>query len=405
MKIAIVLLVLFSFFVLLTPVFAQEQAEDYGVKIKALEDKLQQIQQELEQLKQEQKEKEAQKEAPKEEAPSSEEAVPTTTKSASSANPDISLIGNLIWKINHNKDIDGESPFNLSDLELAIQHNIDPFSRADVFLHYHDGHIHACEAYATLYKVPFDFLQTKAGIFKTSFGKVNTIHRHEQPWVDQPTMITNFFGGEGISGTGLSTKTVIPLGDVYSELVFEGFNDENSRSFSGGTSGKPLYNARFKAYADLSDTTNMELGLSHLQGYNDASCNYMTNINGVDLTYRWRPSLRAKYNSLLLRGEALFSNRQNPGGQVINNKGFYGYGQYQLNRNWYIGARYDYSEFPDLLNNIYEKAWSGILTYYPSEFMTYRLQYKDIDRSYASKLHELWFQVIFNIGPHGAHEF
>ncbi|MHC9540112.1 MAG: hypothetical protein AB9903_11380 [Vulcanimicrobiota bacterium] len=407
MKKVLVFFVLFMVFLSLTMPIGAEENGGANDRIKVLEEKLQVLQRELEELKQKQREadekrkEQAQKEeeAPKDEQPSSAPAA------ASSTNPNISLIGELIWKMNHNKHVDGGSPFQPSNVELAFQSNIDPFSRADVFLHYHDDHLHVCEGYATLYKVPFSFLQTKAGKFKTCFGKVNAIHHHEQPWIDEPNMITNFFGGEGIAGQGLSMKSVIPTGDVYTELVVEGFNDENSRSFSGGTSGIPLYNGHLKAYADLNDESNIELGVSHLRGYNNAACTCMTAINGADVTYRWRPAQKSKYNSLLLRGEALFSQRNNPGGQVISSKGFYGFGQYQLNRNWYVGGRYDYSEFPDLLNSVNEKAWSGILTYYPSEFMTYRLQYKNTERSYASRLQELWLQLQFNIGPHGAHDF
>jgi len=362
------------------------------------------LQQELEELKQKQKESDEKREAEKKEEPVVGPAPPPSGGTAA-MNPNISVIGELIWKMNHNRRVDGESPFDLSALELAFQSNIDPFSRADIFFHYHDNHLEAEEAYATLYRAPFDFLQTKAGKFKTCFGKVNTMHHHAQPWVDEPNMITNFFGGEGISGTGLSMKTTIPTGDAYTELTVEGFNDENARSFSGGTSGKPLYNGHLKTYFDLNDESNVELGVSRLQGYNNAAATGQTAITGADVTYRWRPAQKGKYNSLLLRGEALFSDRENPGSQTISSKGFYGFGQYQLNRNWYIGGRYDYSEFPDLLNRVNEKAWSGILTYYPSEFMTYRLQYKDTDRSYASRYQSLWLQLQFNIGPHGAHDF
>lgn len=400
-KLLLLFIVVFYMFTLALPIAAEENGE-YRDRIKSLEEKLQILQKELEDLKEKQK---ASDERNAEQAAQREESSPPASASPNSMNPSISLIGELIWKMNHNKHVDGESPFSLSALELAFQSNIDPFSRADIFFHYHDSHLEAEEAYATLYKAPFDFLQTKAGKFKTCFGKVNTMHHHAQPWVDEPNMIKNFFGGEGISGTGLSMKSVIPTGDVYTELVVEGFNDENSRSFSGGNSGKLLYNGHLKAYADLNDESNIELGVSHLRGYNNADCTCMTGISGADLTYRWRPAQKAKYNSLLLRGEALFSQRNNPGGQTISSKGYYGFGQYQLNRNWYVGARYDYSEFPDLLNKVNEKAWSGILTYFPSEFMTYRLQYKNTDRSYASRLQEFWLQLQFNIGPHGAHDF
>ncbi|MCD4784717.1 MAG: OprO/OprP family phosphate-selective porin [Candidatus Eremiobacteraeota bacterium] len=331
---------------------------------------------------------------------------PTGRQTGNVFNPDISINADMVWRINHNKNIEGGSPFNLREVEIGFQGNIDPWSRFDAFigLHKHGDHteVHVEEAYTTFYRIPLG-LQLKTGKFFTAFGKDNTMHQHDRPYVDKPLFVKNYLGHEGMGGTGMSASAMIPLGKVYGEAILETMNDENSSSFTGGKSGKVLYNGHVRLYSDLNDSSNIELGYSHLRGFNDKAATRLTQIQGIDLTYRWKPLRRGKYHSFLLRGEYLWSDRENPDRQVRTN-GYYAFGQYQLNRNWYVGARYDYSEFPDLINT-HENAISGMLTYYPTEFSYMRLQYKKTDRNFAYPITEWLFQMNFLLGPHGAHKF
>ena len=335
-----------------------------------------------------------------------EAKTPSGRQTGNVFNPDISVIGDFVWQMNHDKKVDGGNPFNMRELEIGLEGKIDPWSSMNAYIgmHNHDGetHVHVEEAYATLNKLPLG-LKLKAGKFYVNFGKDNTFHQHARPYVDKPLFVKNYLGDEGMAGTGLSLSTMIPLGNIYGEAVLEAINDENSRSFSGGKSGKVLYNGHFKLYTDISESSNVELGYSHLRGFNDEAAERLTTIQGLDLTYRWRPLKRGRYNSLLVRAEYIWSDREN---NTWNNDtdGYYGFAEYQLNRNWFIGGRYDYSEFPNLKNS-HAKAISGIVTYRPTEFSYYRIQYKNTKRNYANDLNEWWFQMNFLIGPHGAHEF
>ena len=180
-------------------------------------------------------------------------------------------------------------------------------------------------------------------------------------------------------------------------------NDESDISFSNGSSGKPLYLGHLRTYMDLTESSNLELGYSYLTGCNNALTSKLTTIQGADLTYRWKPLQRGSYNSFLLRGEYLWSNRNN-NNSTVNSSGYYGFAQYQLNRNWYIGTRYDNTGYPELVNSR-EQSYSGILTYYPTEFSFYRLQWKKTDPSFAPGFNQWLFQMNFSIGPHGTHKF
>ncbi|MCE1248755.1 MAG: hypothetical protein LWY06_19110 [Firmicutes bacterium] len=379
-------------------------------------------QQELEKL---QKEMQTDDEDSKE----SEKAKP---QGGSSLNPDISVIGDFVWNLNHNKDIDGGNPFQLRELEIGIQGNIDPWTSMAAFVSVAPGSVNSKssknliykrvktatskhgdeesgtsidleECYTNFHKLPLG-LQMKAGKFLMNFGKDNLLHPHAKPYVDIPTVVNNYLGEEGMAGTGASLSAMIPLGRAYGEITAEAVNDENETTFSGGTSGKVLYNGHAKLFTDLSESSNIEAGYSYMTGFNNEDATRLSKLQGVDLTYRWRPLQRGRYNSVLVRGEHFWSSRENTEGRYINTKGYYGFAQYQLNRNWYIGTRYDYSEYP-YTSKLHEKSISGILTYYPTEFSYMRLQYKSTDSNYATPLYQWLFQLNFMVGPHGAHKF
>jgi hypothetical protein len=339
----------------------------------------------------------------------SEAEVPVTAASAvgdTKMNPNIAVTGDFLWSINHNKNRDGGSPFNLRELGVEFQSNIDPWSSAKVALGVvnEDGEFKAGieEAYINYHKMPFG-TKLRAGQFFIPFGKDNELHQHSRPYSDVPNVVENFLEPGNLPGTGVMLSALLPTGNVYTEAMAAVINDQSSRSFSEGSSGKPLYFGRLRSFLDINDSSNIELGYSHLRGFNNADATRLSQIHGIDATYRWRPVDRGKYNSLLLRGEYLWSKRNNVD-RIVNSKGYYGLAQYQLNRNWYLGGRYDYSEFPNLVN-AHENAYGLFVTYFPTEFAYYRLHYKDTRRNYAPNYRQLMFQVNFMIGPHGAHSF
>jgi hypothetical protein len=433
------LLFLFILIVFVACFIGPARCEESGIpsdeitrRIQAAEKKLEELQKEIQELKSLQKsllktpgaepcaqpptEEGAETESagvPTEERPQSpleqdqtQEPSSTGPGSETLLNPKISLNVNFLWQVNHNRDIDtdfGTNPFKVKETEIAFQSNIDPFSRADIFLSLEGNAIRTEEAYATLHRLPLE-LQAKAGRFKASLGKNNTFHPHSWDFIDPPDVLENFLGEEGLSGSGISLTRNFALGEGYGEITLEGFSDENDTAFSNGESGLPVYCGKLRTYFDLSDTTNLELGLSQAAGWRNAGVSLMRRVSALDATFRWRPALRGKYHSLLVRGEALMNQTQQPDAGDDIARGWYLLAQYQMSRNWHIGSRYDYSEL-SLLPGASTRALSGILTYDPSEFMRYRLQYKSTIGSGVPDRRELWFQILYTIGPHGAHKF
>jgi hypothetical protein len=87
----------------------------------------------------------------------------------------------------------------------------------------------------------------------------------------------------------------------------------------------------------------------------------------------------------------------------------YASADYRLNRRWTVGGRFDRSG--QAANaNLTDTGFSGILTYWPSEFSQIRGQYRFGHLALAnpgdfSLANELLFQFLFVMGAHGAHPF
>ncbi|MBI2251876.1 MAG: hypothetical protein HYU63_03870 [Armatimonadetes bacterium] len=386
----------------------ESKTEDLKSEIEKLKKRVEELEQKLKE--QEEKKKQEEEQKVQMETPATPEPASPVIKAAASRtifNPETSVVGDFNWLINHDKVRDGGNPFNMKEVELALQSYIDPFSRADIFLSFsrdqaeREHKFEIEEAYATLFKLPFN-IQGKIGKFKMEFGKANTMHSHTLETADFPLMTQNFLGTEGISTTGVSLSTLLPF-SFSSELILQAGNEENNLSFSGGNSARPLYLARWNNYWDISDDANISLGISYLSGFNDTGGSFLTKIMGGDFILRWKPLKESLYKSFLWRTEYLRSVREASLDSSISH-GYYSIAQYQLNRNFYIGGRYDYSEFPNN-NKAYETGASLFTNYYPTEFMRYELQYSQIQDPFRNFIPQWWFRMVYILGPHGAHKF
>jgi len=176
-----------------------------------------------------------------------------------------------------------------------------------------------------------------------------------------------------------------------------------------------------RAYRDLTESTNLDLGFSYSRGHNDAGVNstvfdphqFLTNLYGVDATVRWKPLRRAIYNSFLFRTELFWSARDQLSTlnafQTQHAFGTYAAAEYRLNRRWTVGGRFDRSGHANNAN-LTDTGFSAILTYWPSEFSQIRGQYRYGHLALAnpgdfSNANEFLFQFLFVMGAHGAHPF
>ena len=161
--------------------------------------------------------------------------------------------------------------------------------------------------------------------------------------------------------------------------------------------------AHLRAYKDITESTNLDLGLSYARGHNDAGSNFITNLYGVDATLRWKPLRRSIYHSFVSRNEFIWSQREQLP-SIQRAFGLYTSGEYQFARRWFMGGRFDWSDRARDAN-LTDKGGSIILTYWPSEFSQIRGQYRFTNYANDIKTNELLFQILFSLGAHGAHPF
>jgi len=332
---------------------------------------------------------------------------------AQSFNPDISVIGDVLFHAGRNEENRRQDRFQFREVELALSNPVDPYGRADFFIHTHEheGEWHAglCEGYFTLLTLPYD-LQSRVGKFRSSFGKANQMHTHNMPWVNRPKVIENFFGEEGLNEVGAEVSWLVPNPwDNYTELTFQVQNNGNEASFAGEHANDLMYVTHLKNFFDINNDSSVELGGSFATGANAADDGeHRTNIEGIDLTYKWRPAQQGLYQSLTWMNEMLFSQKDQGAEDTVNSHGFYSSLEYQFCRRWSVFGRYDYSQFPDDSKS-YEDAYSTGLTFRQSEYCFWRLQYEHTEPRGNSASEEgrdeLFVQLDFGIGPHRAHQY
>jgi hypothetical protein len=325
---------------------------------------------------------------------------------AQSFNPDISAIGDVLFHAGKNEQGENQNQFSFRELELALGSAVDPFGRADFFVGIEEDngewHPNVEEGYFTFDTLPYD-LNARAGKFFSAFGKANQFHTHAMPWVDKPLMIRNYFGEEGMSEPGAELSWLVPNPwEKYIELIFQVQNNGNEPSFAARQSRDLMYVAHLKNFFDLDSASSLEVGGSLATGGG-----HQTNLEGVDVTYKWRPPQQGLYRSLTWMNELLLSQKEQGAEDTVDSHGLYSSLEYQFSRRWSVMGRYDYSQFPDG-NDSHENACTGGLTFAQSEFCFWRAQFTHTDGDGVSapgSRNEFFLQLDFGIGPHRAHQY
>lgn len=329
--------------------------------------------------------------------------------------------------------------FTVQNVELTIGAAVDPYFDAQaniIFLIDAEGEtvVELEEAYLTTRALPYG-LQVKAGQFYTEFGRANPQHPHAWSFVDQPVILSRFFGGDGLRSQGARISWLMPT-DWYSELTFAMQNangetvtsflftpgeevgghvltDRNARNF-----GDLLYSARWFNGFDLSDSISANIGVSALWGPNASGTDTNTRIFGADFYAKWQPAVTQRgfpfvslHTEVLQRryeaGDAL-----DPARETLKDWGMFSQALWGFKPGWVAGLRWEYAgakgdtAFDPLRDT--RKRLSPNLTWYPTEFSKLRLQY---NRDWFQHLpgtptaDALWLQIEFSLGSHTAHVF
>jgi hypothetical protein len=354
---------------------------------------------------------------------------------------DIGVAGDFIGNLTqHNvkKNAGGtfsglENRFFPREVELSVFGQIDPYARAEVRIEAGEEQrggeisVNLAEAFLELQTLPFG-TQLKMGQMRNRFGLVNVLHAHDRPFIDQPNVLTQFFGEEGLVERGFEATWVAPL-PFYLQLLGGAFDGDNEQAFGRGSLKTPLVTGRVRTFFELGELGAIQLGASIANGQTPGDLN--SQIWGFDAKYKFQPEGWA-HALFTMAGEYLYSIRQvlvsDPAADTpIDQKrtrehgGWYVYGELQPFRfgwpsKWSLGFRYDRTQYP--VNPGTEWAVQPYLTFKPSEFLRFRLGYKHTERSEccsylgfvdnsgsARRVDEILFQATFILGAHPAHPF
>ena len=323
-----------------------------------------------------------------------------------------------------------ENRFFPREVELSLFGQIDPYASAVVRIESGEEEragelaVHLAEANLTLLTLPFG-TQAKLGLVRNRFGYNNEHHAHDLPWIDRPNAFRIFFGDEGLNEKGLEA-TIIPDLPVYLEGLVGVFNGDNEDAFGAATLRAPLVTGRVRTFFELGSEHGILLGMSVANG--QTADRLPSTILGWEGRYKYRPD-GWLHPLVTVTGEALYSLRQvnidvdSDGDGVTdsldrrrrNHWGWYLGAEVQPWRRWAGGLRFDWSQYPQ--NPGYEYSIEPYVSFWPSEFLRFRLGYKRTDRSTqtreafnlndasARRVDEILFQATFILGAHPAHPF
>lgn len=328
--------------------------------------------------------------------------------------------------------------FTVQNVELSIGGTVDTYldGQANIIFQIDaDGEtvIELEEAFFITRALPWG-LQVKAGQYFTEFGRQNKQHPHAWAFVDQPIVLSRFFGGDGLRSQGARVSWLVPT-DWYSELYFgvQNAKGETVTSFLnapgeyiGGYSlidrdarglGDLLFSARWLNGFDISDTLSLNLGVSGLWGPNASGVSTDTQIYGTDLYLKWQPLTSQRgfpfvaWHSEALQRRYEAADTEAPIHETFKDNGWFTQVLWGFKPRWVGGLRLETATAAgntstDPLRDT-RKRLSPNLTWYMSEYSKIRLQYnRDWTEHLVEKsAHTLWLQIEFNLGAHMAHTF
>ena len=315
-------------------------------------------------------------------------------RNASVLNPEISATGDIRFVI----EGQGEQRDNFipREFEVGIQSTLDPYATAKIFLTFSPDEVGVEEGY--LYwtglpgKVRADF-----GKFREQVGDLNRWHLHALPETEYPQVYRQYFGDEGLSGTGISLYTVLPVSLVHGthEIWFQTTTTTQDAFLAG--SNQPVVLGRLQNFWQLSKSSYFQVGFTALSGVNGDS-GFSGRVLGADVRYTWRPPHAGTRQNLTLRAEG-YQAHSNASGVTTDRYGTYVDLLYQASRRWIFGARYDYVQSPLGPETTLWQV-TPTITWWESEFVYLRLEGQHQNSTLYGNHDAVTLQAVFAMGPH-----
>lgn len=346
----------------------------------------------------------------------------------------------------------------LRTIELFASADVDPFTRAYLIA---SGHAEGVNSLGTeefgkaFFEIEEAAIQTTAlphnisvrgGRFFADWGYLGRRHAHDLPQIDVPPSVAQIFGN-GNRTDGIEFSWLVPAPIYLLVNVGTGFNfglpgeGPLAALHRQVIQGNVVFGS-LRTYVDLNDDHNIELGISGLYtprgqvpgamgegllavSSDDAIDRHVINS---DFHYRWYPLGRGLRQSVSLHGEIFYDfgqGRRDVLGRTVSRGalGGYAYAEYRHSKKWRSGFRYDHHQLPSepaLVTNPFTglpgttvnasgdrtdaMTFSPYVTFYPSEFQRFVLQYNhsDYGNTIASNNQVLFqWQVVIGSHQHG----
>lgn len=355
-----------------------------------------------------------------------------------------------------------EQGFNFRSAELAFSASVDHYFDATALLSVDsDGSVDLEEAWLQSRSLPYG-LKVKAGKFFSDIGYVNNQHPHNWDFTDQNLAYLNLLGYHGLNDIGLQV-TWLPNWRYYTLFGIEAFQGEQEKlgalaeidedlemeldeaglseddlGLSSEKDGPRLYTAFLKYAPDLGYEHALQLGAwggwsdQHQEVHGDPEDGNLHTLEGdawmwgLDAVYKYDGRSAYGKGDFKLQGEYLWQRKDldmqfhqagaSLAGRKFTEDGFYLQGLYGFAPRWQVGLRYDVVGLTNKLESggslLREwddsSRWTAALTWTPTEYSRFRLQYAKADISIDGASNDfdyVYLQYILSLGSHGAHKF
>ncbi len=330
-----------------------------------------------------------------------------------------------------------QNGFTLRTVDLSIIGALDPYFDAETHIALFlddegETRLELEEAFLTTKNL--DAFDIKLGHYHTEFGYFNTLHLHDWDWVDQPIVLSRFFGGDGMRQIGVRAGfTLSP--DTRLLIGAQNAKGETMRSFIandevfeeapiGGRSANAneidnlaelVYAARLSHGANFGSGQQWMFGISGAFGPNATGNDAQTRIFGADVSSQI--SLRGdRYMLWVMEGmyryyEAVVDANNSLAADDLEDWGLYSQLLYGLSSEWALGLRYEFATGSgESVGNFANREADPFRTdrsrvsplaqwqFAPSAKLRLQYNHDDSDDLADDDVHSVWLDLSWSIG-------
>lgn len=353
------------------------------------------------------------------------EAPPPRTapaRSANALNPEISATADMAALGRRPAEGEGRFDFVLRSVEVDLRASLDPFSRFRAIVAAHGDGVFLEEAHVTWGGVA-PGVTVVGGRFRQALGTVNRWHDHGVDQLERPLVLRALLGDEGLAQTGLGVSWLAGAAEATSTLTLEVTNSERDPLFSGAL---PAALLAWAGHFGLGERGYLELQLAGLHGYHaggastagdghgheaeeaeiqdahETDDDRATDLASLTLDVGYDPAGGRDRFRFFWRSQGLYLSRDEGGGARSHRLGAFSYVEAWLSGAWGLGVRFD------VLGETRDDPGLGeatlgvapVLTWWQSEFVRLRLQYRAEGGGLDALEHVVALQVVGAVGPH-----